>query len=49
MGDHGVTVNEIDDVAGFIARTEPVYDKFFEKNKQVPRQLVQRIRKEATK
>ena len=43
----GVKINQIDDVKPFIERVQGVYDEFFKKYPQVPRNLVDRVRKEA--
>ena len=42
-----VTINEVRDVRPFIKNVQPVYDKFFKKNPNVPVEWVDRVRKEA--
>lgn len=47
MNRYGITVNDIDDVQPFIEKVQPVYDAFFESHPEVPRSLVDRVRREA--
>ena len=43
----GVTMNEIEDLTNFIKAVQPVYDEFFAGHKDIPEEVVDRIRQEA--